>query len=263
MSSKGFAVSLELQDVEWFAGYRQIIKGVSLEVVPGEFLGLIGPNGSGKTSLMSILSGIRRPDRGRALLSRQDMHRHGRRKLAQHIGFVEQQADTTDRLTVREAVSLGRTPYLSMLSPWTSRDDDLVAQALADVDMAHMANRHWQTLSGGEKQRVHIARALAQEPKFLLLDEPTNHLDIRHQLGLLELVRTLPVTVVAALHDLNHAALFCDRIAVMNHGVLMGLGTVPEILTKTMLRDVFGVSAQVEQDNDGNCFIRYHAAFDK
>tara|TARA_R110001583_G_scaffold32107_3_gene109864 strand:+ start:12866 stop:13669 length:804 start_codon:yes stop_codon:yes gene_type:complete len=253
-------MSLELDDVKWSAGYRQIIKGVSLAVKPGEFLGLIGPNGSGKTSLMSILSGIRRPGQGRALLAGQDMHKHGRRKLAQHIGFVEQQADTTDRLSVREAVSLGRTPYLSMLSPWTARDDALVAQALNDVDMAHMADRYWQTLSGGEKQRVHIARALAQEPKYLLLDEPTNHLDIRHQLGLLELVRHLPVTVVAALHDLNHAALFCDRIAVMNHGALVGLGTVADILTETMLRDVFGVSAKVEQDHDGYCFIRYHAA---
>jgi len=134
-----------------------------------------------------------------------------------------------------------------------------VAQALNNVDMAHMADRYWQTLSGGEKQRVHIARALAQEPKYLLLDEPTNHLDIRHQLGLLELVRNLPVTVVAALHDLNHAALFCDRIAVMNHGTLVGVGTVPEILTQTMLHDVFGVSARVEHDHDGNCFIRYQA----
>lgn len=250
-------MSLELVDVTWMAGYRKIIHDVSLKVRPGEFLGLIGPNGSGKTSLMSILAGVRRPLRGKALMGGMEMHKMGRRKLAQNIGFVEQQADTTDRLTVREAVSLGRIPYLSLLSPWSSRDDEQVARALLDVDMADMAGRYWQTLSGGEKQRVHIARALAQEPKFLLLDEPTNHLDVRHQLGLLELVRALKVTAVAALHDLNHAALFCDRIAVMSEGRLVAIGTPAEILTPELLQDVFGVSALVETDMQGKCHIRY------
>tara|TARA_R110000850_G_C9890984_1_gene458861 strand:- start:767 stop:1201 length:435 start_codon:yes stop_codon:yes gene_type:complete len=119
----------------------------------------------------------------------------------------------------------------------------------------------WHTLSGGEKQRVHIARALAQEPEFLLLDEPTNHLDIRHQLGILELVRRLPVTVVAALHDLNHAAMFCDRIAMMDGGKLRAIGTPQDILIPENLRDVFGVSATVEPDDihPGRCMIRYHA----
>lgn len=252
-------MSLELTDVTWMAGYRTIISDVSLKVTPGEFLGLIGPNGSGKTSLMSILSGVRRPFRGQAQMGGAEMRRLGRRTLAQNIGFVEQQADTTDRLTVREAVSLGRTPYLSLLSPWSPRDDEQVNQALVDVDMAHMADRYWQTLSGGEKQRVHIARALAQEPKYLLLDEPTNHLDIRHQLGLLELVRTLKVTAVAALHDLNHAAMFCDRIAVMSEGRLVALGSPAEILTPELLQTVFGISAAVETDGQGRCHIRYHA----
>ncbi len=250
-------MSLELVDVSWMAGYRPIIRNVSLKVRPGEFLGLIGPNGSGKTSLMSILAGVRRPLRGQALMGGEDMRKLGCLQLAQNIGFVEQQADTADRLTVREAVSLGRIPYLSLLSPWSSRDDEQVAKALVDVDMTDMVGRHWHTLSGGEKQRVHIARALAQEPKFLLLDEPTNHLDIRHQLGLLELVRALSVTAVAALHDLNHAALFCDRIAVMSEGRLVAIGTPAEILTPDLLNTVFGVSACVETDMQGKCHIRY------
>ena len=256
-------MTLELRDIVWAAGFRKIIKNVSLRVEPGEFLGLIGPNGSGKTSLMSVLAGIRPPDQGHAMLAGQDMKKHGRRKLARQIGFVEQQADTTDRLTAREAVALGRTPYLSMLSPWSERDDAIVNRALGDVDMIHLADRFWHTLSGGEKQRVHIARALAQEPKFLLLDEPTNHLDIRHQLGLLELVRELPGTVGAALHDLNHAAMYCDRIAMMRDGELVGIGGPADILTSENLRDVFGVEATIEHGPNGECAVRYHAGMKK
>ncbi|MBX2829675.1 MAG: ABC transporter ATP-binding protein [Rhodospirillales bacterium] len=253
-------MSIELRNVAWSVGFKKIIEDVSLAIEPGEFLGLIGPNGSGKTSMMSVLAGIRPPSGGQALLNGSAMKKVGRRNLARKIGFVEQQADTIDRITVREAVSLGRTPYLSVLSPWSTRDDAIVDDALCAVDMAAMADRMWQTLSGGEKQRVHIARALAQEPTYLLLDEPTNHLDIRHQLGLLELVGRLPLTVVAALHDLNHAAMFCDRIAMMAKGRLIAVGRPVEILTPENLRDVFGVSASVDVDDKGRCVIRFQTS---
>ncbi|NIZ01526.1 ABC transporter ATP-binding protein [Thalassospira lucentensis] len=254
-------MSLELRNVDWQAGFKKIITDISLKVEPGEFLGLIGPNGSGKTTLMSVLGGLKRPSRGDATLDGQALKQIGRRNLARRIGFVEQQATTIDRITVAEAVSLGRTPYLSLLSRWSERDDAVVRDALDAVDMRAMSDRVWQTLSGGEKQRVHIARALAQEPEYLLLDEPTNHLDIRHQLGLMELVRTLPVTVVAALHDLNHAALFCDRIAIVDHGKIYAIGAPGDIITSENLRDVFGISATVEPDDlhPGRCMIRYHA----
>ncbi|MEQ8287471.1 ABC transporter ATP-binding protein [Thalassospira sp.] len=253
-------MSLELRNVGWSAGFKKIIEDVSVSVKPGEFLGLIGPNGSGKTSVMSVLSGIRPPSTGQAFLDGKEMKKVGRRNLARQIGFVEQQADTIDRITVREAVSLGRTPYLSLLTPWSTNDDRIIEDALIAVDMAEMKDRMWHTLSGGEKQRVHIARALAQEPTYLLLDEPTNHLDIRHQLGLLELVRRLPLTVVAALHDLNHAAMFCDRIAMMAKGRLIAIGRPVEILTPENLRDVFGVRASVDADDQGRCAIRFHTS---
>ncbi len=250
-------MTLELRDVGWSIGFRKIVHDVCLRVEPGEFLGVIGPNGSGKTSMMSVLAGIRPPSVGSALLDDQPMRKIGRRNLARRIGFVEQQADTIDRITVREAVSLGRTPYLSLLSPWSGADDEIVANALESVVMEGLADRIWHTLSGGEKQRVHIARALAQQPDYLLLDEPTNHLDIHHQLGLLELVHDLPVTVVAALHDLNHAAMFCDRIAMMDGGKLIAIGTPTDILSSENLRKVFGVEADIETESDGRCHIRY------
>lgn len=181
----------------------------------------------------------------------------GRRTVAQRLALVEQQAETGERITARQAVELGRTPYLGPLSPWSPEDDAIVGAALANVDMAHLADRLWHTLSGGERQRLHIARALAQQSKILLLDEPTNHLDIGHQISLLDLVRRQDLTVVAALHDLNHAAMFCDRIAVMQAGRLVALGRPREVLTVERIRAVFGIEVEVEHEFDGSCSIRY------
>lgn len=140
-----------------------------------------------------------------------------------------------------DAVALGRTPWLSALTPFSSEDRAIVEQALADVDASHLRTRLWGALSGGERQRVHIARALAQRPQ-LLLDEPTNHLDIQHQLSLLRQVQALPVTTLVALHDLNQA-LTCDRVAVLDHGHLVALGKPLDVLTPERLLSTFGVHA--------------------
>jgi iron complex transport system ATP-binding protein len=209
--------------------------------------------------LLSLLSGVRRSRAGEVKLCGTPIHKLNRREIARKLALVEQQAGTTDRITARQAVEMGRTPYLGALSPWSDVDDVIVERALANVDMAHLANRYWHTLSGGERQRVHIARALAQEPQILLLDEPTNHLDIGHQIGLLDLVRRQELTVVAALHDLNHAAMFCDRIAVMNKGQIVALGTPREVLRAECIRSVFGVEVDVEYYGVRGCHIRYRA----
>ncbi|MRN66041.1 ABC transporter ATP-binding protein [Brucella sp. 10RB9213] len=248
---------LSARNVCWAAGCAEILRDVSLDVVEGEFLGIIGPNGSGKTTLLSLLSGIRRPRSGTVLLGNAPIQKFNRREIARRLALVEQQAETTERITARQAVELGRTPYLGALSPWSADDDAIVGKALENVDMAHLAGRCWHTLSGGERQRLHIARALAQEPQILLLDEPTNHLDIGHQIGLLDLVSRQGLTVVAALHDLNHAAMFCDRIAVMDKGQLVALGSPREVLSAESIRAVFGVEVDVEYHGVRSCHIRY------
>ncbi|CAN7660465.1 ABC transporter ATP-binding protein [Rhizobium rhizogenes] len=252
-------MTLSARNVSWSAGGATIVREISLDVRTGEFLGIVGPNGSGKTSLMMMLSGIRKPKTGEILLDGTPIRSLGRRELSRRLALVEQQAETGERITARQAVELGRTPYLGALSPWSATDDAIVEAALANVDMLHLSGRLWHTLSGGERQRLHIGRALAQQPKILLLDEPTNHLDIGHQIGLLDLVRRQDLTVVAALHDLNHAAMFCDRLAVMKDGLLVALGAPREVLTVECIRDVFGVEVAIDQDSDGGCFIRYRA----
>ncbi|NTG50613.1 ABC transporter ATP-binding protein [Agrobacterium rhizogenes] len=253
-------MTLSARNVSWNAGGQAIVRDISLDVRTGEFLGIIGPNGSGKTSLMMMLSGIRKPKTGEIFVDGTPIRSLGRHELSRRLALVEQQADTGERITARQAVELGRTPYLGALSPWSATDDAIVEAALTNVDMLHLSGRLWHTLSGGERQRLHIGRALAQQPRILLLDEPTNHLDIGHQIGLLDLVRRQDLTVVAALHDLNHAAMFCDRLAVMNDGRLVAFGTPREVLTAECIRDVFGVEVEVEHDSDGGCFIRYRAS---
>lgn len=237
---------------------RTLLDGVSLSLSPGEMLGLIGPNGSGKSTLMRLLAGLLRPDRGCVMLEGAPMAQMPQRRIARRIALVAQSAGTADRITVRDAVALGRTPWLDALRPWSPTDEAHVTRALARVDLTHLAHRDWSTLSGGERQRAHIARALAQDPQILLLDEPTNHLDIRHQLAVLELVGGLGISTVIALHDLNQA-MRCDRLAVLAQGALVALGPPAEVLSPDLLARVFGVRATPLIDpQDGSRLLRFH-----
>ncbi|NER65393.1 ABC transporter ATP-binding protein [Pseudomonas sp. MAFF212427] len=237
----------------------QLLRDVNLQVQRGETLGIVGPNGSGKSTLLKLLAGLRTPSQGEVHLGNTALKRLPRRDIARQLAVVEQQADTSDAINVFDAVALGRTPWLSALSPWSSADSAIVQQALADVDATHLSTRNWRSLSGGERQRVHIARALAQRPQLLLLDEPTNHLDIQHQLTLLGLVQALPVTTLIALHDLNQA-LTCDRLAVLERGRLVALGAPLQVLTPARLRDTFGVQAHYLTDPyDGAQVLRFRS----
>jgi iron complex transport system ATP-binding protein len=238
---------------------RDVLRGIDLSVNPGETLGLVGPNGSGKSTLLKLLAGLRAPSSGSVQLLGESLAKLPRRRIAQCLALVEQQADTLDSISVFDAVALGRTPWLSALTPFGKADRIIVEQALADVDATHLAARLWRELSGGERQRVHIARALAQRPQLLLLDEPTNHLDIQHQLSLLQQVQALPVTTVVALHDLNQA-LTCDRLAVLDQGRLVALGAPETVLTPECLLRTFGVHAHYLTDPyDGARILRFRA----
>jgi iron complex transport system ATP-binding protein len=250
---------VELRQLSARVHRTPLLEDISVDIGRGELFGLIGPNGSGKSTLMRCLAGLQRPTSGCVLADGWDLGRMPARHRARRIAFVEQQAETTDRLTVRDAVELGRSPYLSPLRGWGGADDVAVELALTAVEMTDFASRLWHTLSGGERQRVHIARALAQDPDVLLLDEPTNHLDIRHQLSLMALVRGLPITRVIALHDLNQATA-CDRIGVLFGGRLVAAGTPREVLTKDLLAAAFGVAATRHVAPDGSPRLHFSHA---
>ncbi|MEO9339332.1 ABC transporter ATP-binding protein [Mesorhizobium sp. SB112] len=239
-------MKIRADNLVWKIGRKTILDGISFEAQPGRMLGLLGPNGSGKTSLLRLLAGLKQPNAGRITLDDKDIGTISRRSMAQRIAFVEQQATTNSNLQVIDVVKLGRFPHRSMFSGWTAADDDAVEAALERAGMREKRNDRWQSLSGGEKQRTHIARALAQSPEGLILDEPTNHLDIQHQISLMRLVAGLPITSIVALHDLNHAAMFCDELIVLQQGKIVASGRPEEVLTEHLLRNVFSVEARVE-----------------
>lgn len=250
---------MEAKGLGWSVRGISIVADIDLHVVKGETLGLVGPNGSGKSTLLKLLAGIRKPGSGTVTVKGEALADMPRRNAAQLIAFLGQQAETMEAITVKDAVELGRTPWLTPMQPWSEGDDAIVTQALVDVGMESFTHRSWATLSGGERQRVHLARALAQRPEILLLDEPTNHLDIHHQLSILELVSSLPVTSIVALHDLNQA-MACDRVGVLAKGRLIALGTPQDVLTVERLSEVFGVRASIVTDPaDGARIFRFHS----
>jgi len=239
-------MSITAENITWTVGKKIIVNNVSLTVSPGQTVGLLGPNGSGKSSLLRILAGLRRPHAGTVTLDGNNIARMPKKQLARRIAFVEQHGATEANMRVRDVVKLGRIPHHTAFSGWSTHDDETVNAALARVDMLEKSAQGWLSLSGGERQRVHIARALAQTPTEILLDEPTNHLDIHHQMQLMQLISELPVTSIVAIHDLNHAAMFCDALMVMQQGQVIAMGTPEEILTEALLWDVFRVKTRIE-----------------
>ncbi|MBJ9975128.1 ABC transporter ATP-binding protein [Pseudomonas sp. S75] len=223
---------------------RPLLEGIDLHVGAGESVGLIGPNGSGKTSLLRCAYRYNRPDTGQVLLEGDDLWQHTPRWAAQRIAVMLQEFPEEFGLSVRDVVAMGRTPHLGWFD--AHGDADLIDLTLERLDLLTRAQDAFTCLSGGEKQRVLLARALVQQPRLLVLDEPTNHLDPRFQLALLQQLRDTGLSLLASFHDLNLAAAFCDRLYVLDAGRIVAHGTPEQVLTEQRLAEVFGVHALVD-----------------
>jgi len=233
-------------------GRRSVVKEVNLSLHRGELVGLIGPNGAGKTTLLRALSRLLPPQTGQVLLDGRDIWQLSPRQVAQRIGRVPQSTQLVWSYTVNHVVSMGRFPHRSWLAPFNGHDASAVEQALSRLQLQSLRHRPLTTLSGGEQQRVLIARALAQEPTILLLDEPIANLDINHQYQVLTLLRELAqrsqLAVILAIHDLELAARYCDRLVLLNRGEVWAAGQPNEVLQVEHLRSVFGVETQLYLD---------------
>ncbi|GHJ26921.1 ABC transporter ATP-binding protein [Streptomyces hygroscopicus subsp. sporocinereus] len=238
------------RSLAWTASGRAIVDGVTFAVPPGRFTALIGPNGSGKSTVLRLLAGLRRPSSGHALLDGSDVTALKRRDVARRLAFVAQETVSDLDTTVSEVVMLGRAPHRGR-SATTEEDIRAVGQAMAAMGVTALADRSWASLSGGERQRVNIARALAQQTPALLLDEPTNHLDISHRLDLMEMLSRTAATVVAALHELDLAARYCDHLVLLHAGRVVAAGPPITVLTPRLLEQVYQVRATVNQSPDG------------
>lgn len=232
-------VSIEIDD-------HAIITGVDVEVGSGTLHGIVGPNGSGKSTLLRCIYRSLKPTVGVVRLDGSDLWRDlSARSAARQRAVVSQDASLDMDFSVRDVVAMGRAPHKGLFERDNAHDDELIDAALVDVGMAWATQRLVATLSGGERQRVFLGRALVQQAPVLVLDEPTNHLDVRAQLELLELVRGLRLTTIAALHDLDQAASLCDMITVMQHGGVVTTGVPSEVLTPSLIGEVFGVQAHI------------------
>ncbi|GAB3756514.1 ABC transporter ATP-binding protein [Microlunatus parietis] len=222
---------------------------VDLEAGPGAIVGLIGPNGSGKSTLLRLLYRALTPQSGSVIIDGVPVQALGSRELPRRVAVVAQEPPAEISLTVAELVLLGRSPHRSSLQAYTGHDHRVAAAALHRVGMREFADRGVGTLSGGEKQRALIARAIAQEADHLLLDEPTNHLDIHYQHEVLRLVRAMGVATVIVLHDLNLAARYCDALVLLDHGRVVASGTVRDVLRPEILGPVYRVGVRVIDDD--------------
>jgi len=250
-------MDLMCQDIYFGIGEKKILKGVSLKLEGNQFHTILGPNGSGKTSLLKLFYRQEKPDQGLISLDGKPLEQMSVKETAKQMAVITQFIQLQFDCTVEEIVMLGRTPHLSFLQKEKEKDFDLVEDALAKVDMFEKRNRLYSSLSGGERQRVLLARALAQEPSLLLLDEPTNHLDIKYQLDMLRIVKDLNINVLAVLHDIQLACRYSDYLYLMKGGEIAYQGAPKEAITHDSLQTVYGIQSKVIWTKDRQAMIQY------
>lgn len=247
---------LEIQNIT--LGYAQItvVRDLSFQINSGELVGLVGPNGCGKTSIIRALSRVLPMRSGKISLDGTELRGISRNELARLIGVVPQNPYLPDTFTVSEVVLCGRNPHLGLLRGESAKDIAIVWRAMESTGISHLAQRRIGELSGGEKQRVTIARVLAQEPEVILLDEPTANLDISHQLEILDLITGLcykkAMAGLIAIHDLNIAAQYCTRVMVLKNGQIRAEGTPAQVITAGNIWEVFGIDSTILPHPENN-----------
>lgn len=242
-------MKLKIKNISFSYDSVDALKNISFEAEEGEILGIIGPNGSGKTTLLKCINRVLKPKEGVVMLEDMDLSVLNQREIAQKIGVVPQQSFSQFPFTVFDIVLMGRYPYITRFGGEKKEDFDMVEECLNLCGISHLAERLIIEISGGEYQRVIIARALAQNPKVLLLDEPTLHLDINHQIELLELLKSLAkkknLIIIMVSHDLNLASRFSDKILILKEGKIYRAGLPEEVLTPQIIKEVYGIKVEI------------------
>lgn len=242
------AADLKVNDVSWAPtkSDKPVLHKTTFSVAAGRVLGVVGPNGAGKSTLLRLLYRFQKPKTGSVIIGGEDIWSIPARDAAKRIAVVLQEQASAFGLSVKEIVRLGRTPHKSGFASLGSDDEHIIERVIDSLSLHPLVHRDFGTLSGGEKQRVMLARALVQEPQVLILDEPTNHLDVRHQLEVVSLIRSLGTTIVVSLHDLNMAAGVCDDVLALKDGYPQGFGPADTLLSDALVSSTFCVDAKRE-----------------
>ncbi|MEG0307862.1 MAG: ABC transporter ATP-binding protein [Clostridium sp.] len=243
-------MNIKTEDIKVEIDGSSILKGINIEASNKEFIGIIGPNGSGKSTLLKCIYRTLKPTSGIVKLDDFDLSTLSVKESSKKMAVLSQHNNYNFDFTVRDIVLMGRAPHKKLMERDTKKDYDILYDSLKKVDMLDFLDRSFLTLSGGEQQRIILARALTQQTDCLILDEPTNHLDIKYQLQLMNIVKNLGIEVIAAIHDLNIAAMYCDKLYVLKDGNIVAYGTPKEILTVDLIKKVYEVDAYITQDKD-------------
>ena len=238
-------------------GNKEILQQINLDVKNKEFLGIIGPNGSGKSTFLKCVYRILKPSSGEIFFNGKNIDELSFRQTALDLAVVAQHNFYSFDFNVLDVVLMGRSPHKKILERDNKKDYDIAYKSLEIVGLKDLAKRSFTTLSGGEQQRVILARALTQETESLILDEPTNHLDIKYQLQIMDIVKSLNLTVIAAIHDLNIAAMYCDRLVALKDGQIVGAGKPKDLLTEKFIKDLYEVDTKIEALPNDNINIRF------
>ena len=251
-------MEITAKDVTMCIGAKEILSHLNLSIKNQEFVGIIGPNGSGKSTFLKCVYRTLKPTGGAIFFDGRPIDEFSYRESAQKLSVAAQHNFYSFDFVVLDVVLMGRSPYKKMLDRDGPEDYEIARRALATVGLAGFEERSFATLSGGEQQRVILARALAQETACMILDEPTNHLDIKYQMEIMDIVKSLHLTVVAAIHDLNIAALYCDRLIALQKGRIVGEGPPETLLSADFIRRLYGVEAIVEsRPHSGRVYVVY------
>jgi iron complex transport system ATP-binding protein len=237
---------LTVKNLSWGVDEKTILSELNFKIQEGGFVGLIGPNGAGKSSLMRCIYRVNKPEVGRIEFLGQDVWQLSAKENARNMAVILQEQSDHLGLTVRDVVAQGLTPHKKLFEWDTPEDAMRINDVIAKASLLDLENRIFSHLSGGEKQRVMLARAILQRPKLLIMDEPTNHLDVHYQVDVLRQVKALNLTILASFHDLNLASAFCDHILVLDKGKLVTSGTPEEVFNQTLLKEVFNTSATID-----------------
>jgi len=237
-------------------GASLVLKNASVQIKGGDLAGIVGPNGSGKSTLLRTMSRVLKPICGQVLLNGEDMYHLAPARVAQNIAVLTQGSGLEFPYTVIDLVMMGRIPHIKRFAREGVKDRTAVARAMELTDTVKLADRQVNELSGGEKQRVMLARALAQEPSILLLDEPTSYLDLKYQLEIMDLLTQLRLdsglTIISVLHDINLASRYCDYLLVVKEGIIHAMGTPEQVITAPMIKEVYGCEVGVEYPDLGD-----------
>ena len=241
-------MKLEVKDIKYSIDQKLIVKGVSLGIQEGDFVGLIGPNGCGKSTLLKNIYKVYKPDSGAVYIDGRDLSEMTSKETAKEMSVMQQENNVEFDMTVYDMVMLGRFAHQNLWNNDKIREREIVEDAIREVGMEGYEDRSFLSLSGGEKQRTLVARALVQQSKLIILDEPTNHLDIGYQYQIMNILKAQDLTVFSSIHDMNIAACYCDKIIMMKEGHIIKVGTPEEVMVPDMIKGLFGVDTKITEN---------------